>query len=225
MVIAIVTLALIFADQLSKALAFALYGGGEEVERVTYWLGEMFGINNVYNEGISFSIGENGEYTQPVVIALTLVASAAIIFFLCKLSKDRRLLRWSLALILAGAVGNLIDRIAIGAVRDFIFMDFGFTRFSNNVADLEITVGAVLFVVALLFVDKDAVFRSSKKEEEKEVEEAAENLEGKGSPMPDAPSCAPGEDAAGAPQEGGAGTQSDASQERAERPPQGKDDD
>ena len=74
MVIAIVTLALIFADQLSKALAFALYGGGEEVERVTYWLGEMFGINNVYNEGISFSIGENGEYTQPVVIALTLVA-------------------------------------------------------------------------------------------------------------------------------------------------------
>lgn len=225
MVIAIVTLALIFADQLSKALAFALYGGGEEVERVTYWLGEMFGINNVYNEGISFSIGENGEYTQPVVIALTLVASAAIIFFLCKLSKDRRLLRWSLALILAGAVGNLIDRIAIGAVRDFIFMDFGFTSFSNNVADLEITVGAVLFVVALLFVDKDAVFRSSKKEEEQAVEEAAENLEGKGVHMPDVPSCAPGEDAAGAPQEGGAGTQSDASQERAERPPQGKDDD
>lgn len=184
MVIAIVTLALIFADQLSKALAFALYGGGEEVGRVTYWLGKMFGINNVYNEGISFSIGENGEFTQPVVIALTLVASAAIIFFLWKIPKDHRLLRWSLAIILAGAVGNLIDRIAIGAVRDFIFMDFGFTSFSNNVADLEITVGAVLFVVALLFVDKDAVFRREKKEEEASVETAVENLEGKGSPMP-----------------------------------------
>lgn len=186
MVYALVCLALIFADQLSKALAFALYDGGMEV---TYWLGRIFGINNVYNDGISFSWkipgDETGEATQLVVIIITCIAAAVILFFLWKLPRDRRFLRWSLVVILAGAVGNLIDRIAIGSVRDFIFMDFGFTRFSNNVADLEITVGAILFIVALLFVDQDAVFRKNKKEEEEEVEEAVEELQGKGLHMPE----------------------------------------
>ena len=185
MIYALVCLALIFADQLSKALAFALYGGGEEVR---FWLGKMFGINNVYNDGISFSWkipgDETGEATQIVVIIVTCIAAAVILFFLCRLPKERRFLRWALVFILAGAVGNLIDRIAIGSVRDFIYMDFGFTRFSNNVADLEITVGAVLFIVALLFVDPEAVFRPSKKEEEKEVEGAVRELRGAGQDLP-----------------------------------------
>ena len=185
MIYALVCLALIFADQLSKALAFALYGEGE---LVTYWLGKMFGINNVYNDGISFSWkipgDETGEATQIVVIIVTCIAAAVILFFLCRLPKERRFLRWALVFILAGAVGNLIDRIAIGSVRDFIYMDFGFTRFSNNVADLEITVGAVLFIVALLFVDPEAVFRPSKKEEEKEVEGAVRELRGAGQDLP-----------------------------------------
>ena len=187
MVYALVCLALIFADQLSKALAFALYGGGE---RVSYWLGSIFGINNVYNDGISFSWkipgDETGEATQLVVIIITCIAAAVILFFLWKLPRDRRFLRWSLVVIFAGAVGNLIDRIAIGSVRDFIYMDFGLVpAFSNNVADLEITVGAILFIVALLFVDQDAVFRKNKKEEEEEVEEAVEELQGKGLHMPE----------------------------------------
>ncbi len=185
MIYALVCLALIFADQLSKALAFALYGEGE---LVTYWLGKMFGINNVYNDGISFSWkipgDETGEATQIAVIIVTCIAAAVILFFLCRLPKERRFLRWALVFILAGAVGNLIDRIAIGSVRDFIYMDFGFTRFSNNVADLEITVGAVLFIVALLFVDPEAVFRPSKKEEEKEVEGAVRELRGAEQDLP-----------------------------------------
>ncbi len=186
MIYALVCLALIFADQLSKALAFALYGEGE---LVTYWLGKMFGINNVYNDGISFSWkipgDETGEATQIVVIIVTCIAAAVILFFLCRLPKERRFLRWALVFILAGAVGNLIDRIAIGSVRDFIYMDLGLVpAFSNNVADLEITVGAVLFIVALLFVDPEAVFRPSKKEEEKEVEGAVRELRGAGQDLP-----------------------------------------
>lgn len=186
MIYALVCLALIFADQLSKALAFALYGGGEEVR---FWLGKMFGINNVYNDGISFSWkipgDETGEATQIAVIIVTCIAAAVILFFLCRLPKERRFLRWALVFILAGAVGNLIDRIAIGSVRDFIYMDFGLVpAFSNNVADLEITVGAVLFIVALLFVDPEAVFRPSKKEEEKEVEGAVRELRGAGQDLP-----------------------------------------
>lgn len=186
MVYALVCLALIVADQLSKALAFALYDGGMEA---TYWLGRIFGINNVYNDGISFSWkipgDETGEATQIVVIIVTCIAAAVILFFLCRLPKERRFLRWALVFILAGAVGNLIDRIAIGSVRDFIYMDFGLVpAFSNNVADLEITVGAILFIVALLFVDPEAVFRPSKKEEEKEVEGAVRELRGAGQDLP-----------------------------------------
>ena len=67
-------------------------------------------------------------------------------------------------MVFAGAVGNLIDRIAMQAVRDFIYMNFGFVDFSNNVADLEITVGAVMLIICLLFVDEEAVFRPAPKE-------------------------------------------------------------
>ena len=216
MIYALVCLALIFADQLSKALAFALYGEGE---LVTYWLGKMFGINNVYNDGISFSWkipgDETGEATQIVVIIVTCIAAAVILFFLCRLPKERRFLRWALVFILAGAVGNLIDRIAIGSVRDFIYMDFGFTRFSNNVADLAITVGAVLFIVALLFVDPEAVFRPSKKEEEKEVEGAVRELRGAGQDLPGGRPALREEpyipsEGEGAPQEAGSARQSSA---------------
>lgn len=226
MIYALVCLALIFADQLSKALAFALYGEGE---LVTYWLGKMFGINNVYNDGISFSWkipgDETGEATQIVVIIVTCIAAAVILFFLCRLPKERRFLRWALVFILAGAVGNLIDRIAIGSVRDFIYMDFGFTRFSNNVADLEITVGAVLFIVALLFVDPEAVFRPSKKEEEKEVEGAVRELRGAGQDLPGGRPALREEpyipsEGEGAPQEAGSARQGSAdAQSRSEEGP------
>ena len=226
MIYALVCLALIFADQLSKALAFALYGEGE---LVTYWLGKMFGINNVYNDGISFSWkipgDETGEATQIVVIIVTCIAAAVILFFLCRLPKERRFLRWALVFILAGAVGNLIDRIAIGSVRDFIYMDFGFTRFSNNIADLEITVGAVLFIVALLFVDPEAVFRPSKKEEEKEVEGAVRELRGAGQDLPGGRPALREEpyipsEGEGAPQEAGSARQGSAdAQSRSEEGP------
>lgn len=79
---------------------------------------------------------------------------------------------------MAGAAGNLIDRAVLEGVRDFIYMNLGFTSFWNNVADLVITAGAVMFILALLFVDDDALFRfgKKKKEEEKSLEEAAASL-------------------------------------------------
>ena len=56
-------------------------------------------------------------------------------------------------------------------------MNLGFTSFWNNVADLVITAGAVMFILALLFIDDDALFRFGKrKKEEKTVEEAAASL-------------------------------------------------
>lgn len=162
LLLGIVFLVLLAADQITKAIAFAVMG---ENAPVTMVIPGFLGFNTVLNEGISFSIGEDGEWTQPIVIAITAVASIVIAVLICKIPKRRLLLRYALVLILAGAVGNLIDRIAMQAVRDFIYMNFGFIKpFSNNVADLEITVGAVMLIICLLFVDEEAVFRPAPKE-------------------------------------------------------------
>lgn len=161
LLLGIVFLVLLAADQITKAIAFAVMG---ENAPVTMVIPGFLGFNTVLNEGISFSIGEDGEWTQPIVIAITAVASIVIAVLICKLPKRRLLLRYALVLILAGAVGNLIDRIAMQAVRDFIYMNFGFVDFSNNVADLEITVGAVMLIICLLFVDEEAIFRPAPKE-------------------------------------------------------------
>ena len=161
LLLGIVFLVLLAADQITKAVAFAVMG---ENAAVTMVIPGFLGFNTVLNEGISFSIGEDGEWTQPIVIAITAVASIVIAVLICKIPKRRLLLRYALVLILAGAVGNLIDRIAMQAVRDFIYMNFGFVDFSNNVADLEITVGAVMLIICLLFVDEEAIFRPAPKE-------------------------------------------------------------
>lgn len=162
LLLGIVFLVLLAADQITKAIAFAVMG---ENAPVTMVIPGFLGFNTVLNEGISFSIGEGDEWTQPIVIAITAVASIVIAVLICKIPKRRLLLRYALVLILAGAVGNLIDRIAMQAVRDFIYMDLGFIKpFSNNVADLEITVGAVMLIICLLFVDEEAVFRPAPKE-------------------------------------------------------------
>ena len=173
LLLGIVFLVLLAADQITKAIAFAVMG---ENAAVTMVIPGFLGFNTVLNEGISFSIGEDGEWTQPIVIAITAVASIVIAVLICKIPKRRLLLRYALVLILAGAVGNLIDRIAMQAVRDFIYMNFGFVDFSNNVADLEITVGAVMLIICLLFVDEEAVFRPAPKE--------AAVQEGKGEALP-----------------------------------------
>ena len=195
LLLGIVFLVLLAADQITKAIAFAVMG---ENAPVTMVISGFLGFNTVLNEGISFSIGEDGEWTQPIVIAITAVASIVIAVLICKLPKRRLLLRYALVLILAGAVGNLIDRIAMQAVRDFIYMNFGFVDFSNNVADLEITVGAVMLIICLLFVDEEAIFRSAPKE--------AAVQEGKGEALPaeeqgeaaePAPQTGEGETAAG----------------------------
>ena len=181
MVYAIVFLLLVLLDQGTKAAAFALVDVNEPVR---YWLGKVFGIDRLINKGMSFGIGSDTPWALALFIALTSVAIVVLLAFIIKLNKKRRFLKTALVLIMAGAAGNLIDRCILGGVRDLIYMDFRFIInsdylcFSNNIADIVITVGAVMFVLALLFVDSDAIFRAhkDKQEEKQEVETAAEDL-------------------------------------------------
>ena len=166
----------LLADQLSKALA-----AGLNFDNIQLIPG-LLGLDFTYNPGIAYGSFADAEWLQPTVIAVTCVALVAFFVFFLKIAKDRRFLRTALIFIMIGAAGNLIDRAVMQEVRDFILVsvgNIGFLNFNCNVADIAITVGAVLFLLALLFVDKDALFRfrKQKKQEEQAVLEAVADLE------------------------------------------------
>ena len=178
MLYALLFFVLLLVDQLTKALAYAT-----EVSHLAIIPGyfEIDMLRNPatdnLNTGMSFGIAGDEPWAIPVFIAITCVALVVFLIVVMKLPSKKRFLRVSIVFIMAGAAGNLIDRVALGGVRDFIYMNFGFTSFWNNVADLAITAGAVMFILALLFVDDDALFRFGKNKREKQaVAETAASL-------------------------------------------------
>ena len=180
MVFAILFVALVWIDQVTKLLAYAtdvshvvIIPGFLEIDKMSNPL------TNDLNTGMSFGIASDEPWAIPLFIAITCIALVVFLIALIKLPAKKRFLRLSIAFIMAGAAGNFIDRIVLGGVRDFIYMDFSFigiSPFWNNVADLVITAGAIMFILALLFVDDDALFRFGKKKEREELEKAAAQL-------------------------------------------------
>jgi signal peptidase II len=130
------------ADRLSKWLMLGWLRPGESYEVTGF-----FNLVLVYNRGAAFSFlaGAPGWQTS-FFIAVALVAAAIVSWMLWRHS-DRRLLCAGLALILGGALGNLWDRVAWGAVADFLdFHAFGWHWPAFNVADSAITVGAGILI-------------------------------------------------------------------------------
>ena len=175
---AILFFALVLADQVTKLLAYAFDVSGIAIIQGYLEIDKLRNpATNDLNTGMSFGIAGDEPWAIPVFIAITCVALVVFLIAVMKLPKKKRFLRLSIVFIMAGAAGNLIDRAVLEGVRDFIYMNLGFTSFWNNVADLVITAGAVMFILALLFIDDDALFRFGKrKKEEKTVEETAASL-------------------------------------------------
>ena len=153
-----VTLAVIGADQLIKAWIVAhltLYG--------TIRLLPVLDITLTYNRGAAFSFLADASGWQKWLFAgLAVAVAAGIVLWLKRLNgRAQWTLCLSLALILGGALGNLIDRLRIGHVIDFILAHWHRVYFpwAFNVADSAITVGA-----ALLVLDAWRESRGSKKE-------------------------------------------------------------
>ncbi len=105
----------------------------------------FFNLVLVYNTGAAFSfLADAAGWQRGFFIAIALVASAWIVYLLRKYPRPS-LFSAALTLVLAGAVGNVIDRILIGSVVDFLdFHAFGYHWPAFNVADSAITCGAVL---------------------------------------------------------------------------------
>ena len=115
----------------------------------------FFNMVLVYNKGAAFSfLSDAAGWQTPALIVFALVAIGIVGTFIVR-SPGRRLLCTGLALILGGALGNLIDRLRYGSVVDFLdFHAQGWHWPAFNVADSAITVGAVLLILEGFSGDK-----------------------------------------------------------------------
>ncbi|WP_421621628.1 signal peptidase II [Alkalilimnicola ehrlichii] len=108
-----------------------------------------------YNPGAAFSyLGEAGGWQRWFFSAIALGVSLYILWWLHQIRGRRHFLACGLALVLGGAVGNLIDRVVHGYVIDFIHVywrDWHYPIF--NVADIGITVGVVMVMVYMIFLE------------------------------------------------------------------------
>jgi len=105
-----------------------------------------------YNRGAAFSILSNaGGWRRRVLMTLSLVVSITLVYWLHEADKNRKFLRWGLALIIGGAVGNLIDRSLYGYVIDFIDVYYAYWHWpAFNIADSAVSVGAALLIIDMI---------------------------------------------------------------------------
>lgn len=113
----------------------------------------FFNLRLAYNEGAAFSFLHNaGGWQRWLFTALAISVSVFIFFWIKRLQPHERWTAVGLALVLGGAVGNLIDRIWHGHVIDFIELYYAQYHWpAFNIADSAITVGAIVLVIYSLF--------------------------------------------------------------------------
>ena len=138
-----IALAVIVLDQITKAWIAATFQLGD-ARRIT----DFFDIVRAHNRGAAFSfLNDAGGWQRWFFVGLG-IAAAAFIVWLLKSHGGQRLFGWALALILGGALGNVIDRLLHGHVIDFIQVHWKSHYFpSFNVADSAITIGAALLIL------------------------------------------------------------------------------
>ncbi len=132
----------VILDQITKYAAVAALTGKAPVEVTPF-----FNLVLIYNRGAAFSFlaGMSG-WQREVFIGIALIASVWIIYLLRRYPQQL-LFCLALSLVLGGAIGNVIDRVTIGAVADFLdFHAFGWHWPAFNVADSAITCGAALLI-------------------------------------------------------------------------------
>ncbi|MCB1803122.1 MAG: lipoprotein signal peptidase [Gammaproteobacteria bacterium] len=146
------SLLVVVLDQLSKFWIMARF---EEYEVLTVW--PVFNLTLVYNTGAAFSfLSDAGGWQRWFFIILGIVVSLVMVVWLTRLRPAERLTGVGLALVVGGAVGNIIDRIWLGKVVDFLqwhWHDWYWPSF--NLADSAITLGVVLLLIDGIRAPKD----------------------------------------------------------------------
>lgn len=132
-------------DRITKIWALNRLTEGRDIVIIK----NLFSFSYLENRGAAFGIFQNK------VLLLSLVTSVVIlgmIYYLVKYRPASKLLRYSLALIIGGAIGNLIDRFAYKYVVDFILLHYKDVYYfpTFNVADMMVVCGTFLFAICIL---------------------------------------------------------------------------
>ncbi len=178
---------LLLIDMVTKVAAeeyFSRPDAPKKIEIIPGWISLCL----TYNRGIAYGVGDDAAtWVKLLVIGVTAAVMLVLAIFYFRMDKRRSWLRTAFVLIVAGGVGNLIDRVyyqvwdpaTFLGVRDMVDLNrFGFAV--CNFADFFISIGAVVLVLGMLFFDRDAVFplgkfkALAKEEEEKKAQKKAE---------------------------------------------------
>jgi signal peptidase II len=143
-VFSLIVLLILVADQLSKAWIRTNLPEGYSLFKLGF-----FRITHVHNTGAAFGMFQDHSFALIIVAIIGMVAVLVFVFLLYRRFSwlDSMWLRVALGLVLGGTVGNLIDRLRLGYVTDFI--DFGFWP-AFNIADSAVKVGVIIFAYSLL---------------------------------------------------------------------------
>jgi signal peptidase II len=140
----------IVVDQIAKLIVAARLPEGQAIDVLP-----ILTLLHVHNTGIAFSMLAGSGFG---LILLPLVVTAIVLVFWARNREGGRLAAAGFALILGGAIGNLIDRLRLGYVTDFLLLHFGsWTLFVFNIADAALTLGPALLILAYIWpAKKDA---------------------------------------------------------------------
>ena len=147
----------VFLDQITK---YVTAKSGKSY-KIVY---DILQIIPVKNNGMAFGMLGGWKYAQAFFITFTIIILALVGVYVVKTNNNDKTLHWAISLLIGGTLGNFIDRVIWREVRDFLALDLriAILQFNCNVADIIITIGAVLLFVYFLFLDKEALFKNKK---------------------------------------------------------------
>jgi signal peptidase II len=152
------------ADQMTKIWAVAHLASGETIQVI----GQYAQLRLVYNRGGALGTDMGGGLFYLITSLIILY----FVFYFIFINRHFRLIAWPLAGIAGGAIGNIIDRVRLGKVVDFIDLDFiDFSFFGRqierwwvfNIADAAITIGVGVMLIYVIFFSKREMFSNMKK--------------------------------------------------------------
>lgn len=112
-------------------------------------INNFFDLEYLENRGAAFGIFQN---KVAFLVIITSIVILAMIYFLFKNKNNSKLLKWSLYLVIAGAIGNLIDRVSLGFVVDFLKFHYKDVYYfpTFNMADTFVVIGTALLMLYVL---------------------------------------------------------------------------
>lgn len=139
-------------DQMTKAWAVRRLRFGDDIPVISGFLNFAY----AQNTGVAFSmLDDHGDAGRWGLSAVALLAGILVLYFFWRTPRSDDRILGSLALLLAGIAGNVVDRLRLGFVVDFIDVQFGSWHYPTfNVADMAIVIGAGLLILDMFMTKK-----------------------------------------------------------------------